>query len=231
MNHRFNPIATALTFRSVAGTLATAVALAAPLLPASALAATEVRPLPVIGGVTSIKLTSAATFAAGGVTIGVSGSTLFSPGSDGAPLVYFPITGGSLDTASPGTFGQIEHQGTGLSFSMGAATLSFSDFVIDTVGLQISAVLASAGNASAVIPLFTFSGSGNAAAPLLLALTASAAGAFTSVLGAPDLTGFNVGLANSVPITAAVPEPATLTAMLGGLGLLAWRVGRRRALA
>jgi PEP-CTERM motif len=224
-----HPTVAASKFRSLAGAFATAVAFAAPLMPLSA--AAQSQPLPIIGGVTSIKLTSAATFAAGGVTIGVFGSTLFSPGSDGVPLVYLPVTGGSIDTASLANFGRIEHAGSGLSFSLGSVTLSFSDFVIDTAGLRISADVDAGGTDHGVIDVFSLSQSGNTAAPVALALTADAAAAFTSVLGGPDLTGFRVGLANTVPITSAVPEPATVLSMLAGLGLLGWRIGRRHAMA
>lgn len=229
MTFHLKPIATALKFKLLTRALSTAVAVAVPVLPIAALAQTQ--PLPIIGGVTSIKLTSAATFEAGGLNISAFGSTLFSPGSDGVPLVYLPITGGSIDTGSLANFGRIEHAGTGLSFTNGATTLSFSDFVIDTAGLSISAEVGSASANYGVIPVFTLSQSGNTAAPVALALTGDAATAFSSSFGAPNLTGFQVGLANTVPITAAVPEPATVLSMLAGLGLMGWRVGRRRALA
>jgi hypothetical protein len=223
------PLVAASRFNLLARTFATAAVVAVPLLPIHAVAQTQ--PLPVIGGVTSIKLTSAATFEAGGMSIGTFGSTLFSPGSDGVPLVYLPITGGSIDTSSLANFGQIEHAGSGLSFTIGAVTLSFSDFVIDTAGLRISAEVGSAYASYGVIPVFTLSQSGNTAAPVALALTGDAATAFSTSFGVPDLTGVRFGLANTVPITAAVPEPATVLSMLAGLGLMGWRMGRRRALA
>jgi hypothetical protein len=229
MTFRPQPIAAALKFKLLARAFATAAVVAVPVLPITALAQSQ--PLPIIGGVTSIKLTSAATFEAGGVTIGAFGSTLFSPGSDGVPLVYLPITGGSIDTGSLANFGRIEHAGSGLSFTNAATTLNFSDFVIDTAGLSISAEVGSANTSYGVIPVFTLSQSGNTAAPVALALTGDAASAFSSAFGGPNLTDFRVGLANTVPITAAVPEPATVLSMLAGLGLMGWRVGRRRALA
>jgi hypothetical protein len=229
MTFHFKPISASLNFNSLARTLATAVLVAAPAMPIAALAQTQ--PLPITGGVTSIKLTSAATFEAGGVSIGAFGSTLFSPGSDGVPLVYLPITGGSIDTGSLANFGRIEHAGTGLNFTSGARTLSFSNFVVDTAGLSISAEVGSANTNYGVMPVFTLSQSGNTAAPVALALSGDAANAFNTSFGASNLTGFRVGLANTVPITAAVPEPATVLSMLAGLGLMGWRMSRRRSLA
>jgi hypothetical protein len=198
--------------------LAAALVVVAHALPLSAVAQTPSQALPVIGGTTSIKLTSSAAFQAGGVSVGVFGSTLFSPGSDGVPLIYLPITGGSIDTASLANFGQIEHQGTGLSFGFGGNTVSFSNFVIDTAALRISAVVSSPDQHFGVLPVLALSQSGNTAAPVALAFTAEAAGAFTAALGSPNATGLRLGLANTVPITAAVPEPATVVSMLAGLG-------------
>jgi hypothetical protein len=229
MTFRPKPIAAALHFRTWARSFASAMLVSLPLLPIAALAQSQA--LPVIGGVTSIKLTSAATFEGGGLSIAAFGSTQFSPGSDGVPLVYFPITGGSIDTSSLANFGRIEHAGSGLSFTSGSTTLSFSDFVVDTAGLRISAEVGSANTHFGVIPVFTLSQSGNTAAPVALALTGDAASAFSASFGAPNLTGFRVGLANTVPITAAVPEPATALSMMAGLGLMGWQWARRRARA
>jgi hypothetical protein len=78
--------------------------------------------------------------------------------------------------------------------------------------------------------LFALSTNGNATSPFDLKLTATAAGALTSVLGVPNLTGALIATAGTAPITAAIPEPSTYALMLGGLGLAGW-VARRRKLA
>ena len=218
------------TLKSLPLAVAAAAIFAASLLPAVAQAQNQNPALPIIGGVSSVRLTSAAPFAAAGLSINTLGSTLFSPGSDGVPLVYFPITGGSINTGSLGTFGQVEHQGSGLSFSFGDATLNFSNFVIDTAALNITANVATASQAFGVMSVFNFSQSGSAAAPLLFTFTADANRAFSAVLDTPiSVDGVVLGLANSVPITTAVPEPATWLSLLTGLGLMSTWVRRRHA--
>jgi hypothetical protein len=48
------------------------------------------------------------------------------------------------------------------------------------------------------------------------------------VLGVPNLTGATIGIANTLPITTAVPEVATVSSMLAGLGLMALVMTRRK---
>jgi PEP-CTERM motif len=183
-------------------------------------------PLPVVGGVTSVKLTSAPVLTGAGLTVGTLGSAAFSPGSDGTPLVYFPVTGGSFDT---GTFaGSIEHNGSGLSLTSSSASVNLSNFVIDTVALNLTGDVAFGTTTLADVPLFNIGLSGVAFAPFTLTLTSQAAGALTAIFGVPDLTGATIGLANTIPITSAVPEPATVLSMLAGIGLMALTLSRRR---
>lgn len=196
---------------------------------AAAAAPAYAQSLPIVGGTTSVSLVSAPTLSAAGLSVGGLGSAQLSPGSDGIPLAYFPVTGGTLNTA---TFaGTIQHAGSGLSLSTAAATVNLSNFVIDTGAGLLSGNVAVGGTALGVVPLFSLGSSGIATAPFSLSLTSAAAGALSSVFGIPNLTGALIGNANTIPITAAVPEPATYLSLAAGLGLLALTLRRRRGLA
>ncbi len=202
--------------------IAAAAALAAGLHAPSASA----QALPIVGGVTSVTLTSAPTLASVGLSVGTLGSAQFSPGSAGIPLVYFPITGGSQNTA---TFaGSIQHAGSGLSLSSGGTTLNLTNFVIDTTALTLTGQAATGGTSLGAVPLFNLSFGSNPVSPFNLALTSTAAGALTTLFGLPNLTGFTLGTANTIPITSAVPEPTTYAAMLAGLAMISLVLARRR---
>ena len=180
-----------------------------------------------MGGITSVALTAAPTLTAVGLGVGGLGTAIISPGSSGISLAYFPVTASAIDTVS--FAGSIEHDGSGLSLSTASATVNLTDFVIDTVGGTLSGNVAVGASNLGVVPLFNLGSSGNPAAPFSLALTAAAAGALTTVFGVPNLTGFVLGNANTIPITAAVPEPATVLSMLAGLGLIGISLRRRQA--
>ncbi len=183
--------------------------------------------LPIVGGVTSVSLVAAPTLTAAGLTVGGLGTAQISPGSAGIPLAFFPVTGGSLDTA---TFaGSIQHSGSGLFLSNSSATVNLRDFVIDTVGGTLTGQVSVGSTVLGAVPLFTLGSSGVATAPFSLSLTAAAAGALSQVFGIPNLTGAVIGNANTIPITSAVPEPATVLSLLVGLGLIGLSVTRRRA--
>jgi hypothetical protein len=193
---------------------------------AASLGANVAQALPIVDGFTSVRLDAAPTLVGAGVSLGLLGSALLSPGSNGIPLAYFPITGGAIDTA---TFaGSIEHAGSGLSLTRAGTTVNLSDFVIDTVGGQLTGKVNIGATTLTDVSLFSIGLTGSPAAPFSLSLTATAAGALSSALGVPDLTGVQIGAANTLPITAAVPEPSTYAAMLGGLGVLGWVASRRR---
>lgn len=185
--------------------------------------------LPVIGGTTGVKLTAAPVLGSAGVSVGLIGSATLSPGSDGLPLVYFPITGGSFDTAS--FAGEIEHDGSGLTLSTASGSIALTDFVINTSKLELTGGASFGGTSLSDVPLFDIGLSGSPFLPFTLSLTATAAGALSTVLGLPDLTGVTVGTANTLPITSAVPEPATALSMLAGVGLMGLIAARRRPLA
>ncbi len=182
--------------------------------------------LPIVGGTTSVKLTAAPLLTGAGISVSPLGSATASPGSDGLPLVYFPVTGGSLDTGSFAA--SIEHQGSGLLLSSATASVNLTDFVIDTVGLRLTGDVAFGSTSLADVPLFNIGLTGSPFLPFSLALTSEAAGALSAIFGLPNLTGTVIGIANTLPITTAVPEPATVASMLGGLGLMAWVLGQRR---
>jgi hypothetical protein len=78
------------------------------------------------------------------------------------------------------------------------------------------------------VPLFDLSFGTNPIFPFNLKLTATAAGALSTVLGVPNLTGATIGIANTAPITSPVPELATVSSMLAGLALMGLVLGQRR---
>ncbi len=201
------------------------------LLAASALVALAATPaaqaqaLPIIGGLTSVTLTAAPTLASVGLAVAPLGSAQVSPGSAGIPIAYFPVTGGAIDTVS--FAGSIQHAGSGLSLSNASATVSLTNFVIDTTTSLLSGNVAVGGSGLGVVPLFTIGSSGVATSPFSLSLTAAAAGALSTVFGIPNLTGAVLGTANTIPITT-VPEPATVVSMLAGLALMGGLMRRRR---
>ena len=177
---------------------------------------------PITGGSTSVTLTSAPTLTAAGVSVAPFGTaTLQTSGT--FPVATFPITGG---TAS-GSDLVIDHDGSGLDLSKGGSIASIQNFVIDTAAGTVSGDAYDNSAFVADIPLFTI-GSG-----LTLSLTSQAAGALTTVLGLPNLTGLEIGTATTDPtIGAAVPEPATLPLLvLGAVAVVAANRFRRASAA
>jgi hypothetical protein len=211
-----------MKFSALASTATVVAALAAVTFTSAAQAA----PLPVTGGVTSVKLVSAPTLTAAGVTVSGLGTVGLSPGSDGIPLAYFPITGGSLDTGS--FAGTIAHNGSGLRLSTSTGSINLTNFLINTSTLSLTGNVAFGTTSLTAVPLFDLSFGTNPIFPFNLKLTATAAGALSTVLGVPNLTGATIGIANTAPITSPVPELATVSSMLAGLGLMALVLGQRR---
>jgi hypothetical protein len=200
--------------------LATAVAFG------SILALGQAQALPVTGGTTAVKLTSAPTLTAAGVTVSGLGTVSLSPGSDGLPVAYFPITGGDINTS---TFaGTIAHNGSGLRLSTSTGSINLTNFLINTTTLSLTGNVAFGATSLSNVPLFDLSFGTIPVFPFNLKLTAAAAGALSTVLGVPNLTGATIGIANTLPITTAVPEVSTVASMLAGLGLMALVMGRRK---
>jgi hypothetical protein len=200
---------------------------AAPAAFVFALVTGHAQAVPVVGGVTTVNLVSAATLTGAGVTVAPLGTATATAGPGGIPVVRFPITGGDLSASFAGT---IAHNGSGLRLTTSTGTVSLTNFLIDTVSLTLSGAVAFGTTTLSNVALFNLSNNGNATSPFDLKLTATAAGALTSVLGVPNLTGALIATAGTAPITAAIPEPSTYALMLGGLGLAGW-VARRRKLA
>jgi hypothetical protein len=201
--------------------------IALPAFVAGTLATGQAHALPIIGGLTSVELTAAPTLSGAGLAVSTTGTALSTVGTNGIPLFYFPVTGGTINTDTFAAL--INHNGSGLRLTTSTASMNLSNFVIDTVlGTLSGAVSFGTTNLSGV-PLFSLSASGVASEPFRLSLTAAAAGALSTVFGVPNLTGVALGNANTIPIAAAVPEPATYLSMALGLGLIALMLGRRRS--
>jgi hypothetical protein len=192
----------------------------------SVLAFGPAQALPVVGGTTAVKLTSAPTLTGAGVTVSGLGTATLSPGSDSLPIAYFPITGGDINTS---TFaGTIAHNGSGLRLSTSTGTINLMNFLINTSTLSLTGSVAFGTTLLSNVPLFDLSFGTVPVFPFNLKLTATAAGALSTVLGVPNLTGATIGIANTLPITSAVPDVATTSSMLAGLGLMAMVLGRRK---
>jgi len=187
----------------------------------TALVATPASAANVIGGTTDVTLTAAPTLAGLGLSAAPTGTATVTT-TAGIPTFTFPITGGTINDSTGAAL--INHDGSGILFSAGTSTLQIGNFLIDTAAAQVfgSAVINGSTTLTGV-PLFTI-GTGTS-----LSLTSQAAGAFTSVFGAPDLTGVNVGFARVNAVTAAVPEPATWGLMLLGFGVVGYGLRRRRS--
>jgi hypothetical protein len=186
------------------------------LLTAPAQAAT------IIGGATSVTVTAAPTLTGLGLAFAPFG-TASAVVNGGIPTVTFLITGGSVNDATGKAL--INHNGSGLRFTAGGRVLTIGDFLINTTtNVLTGTVVANGGAALSNVPLFNI---GNG---LSLSLTSQAAGAFTTVFGAPNLTGAAIGTASTSFVTAAtaVPEPAAWGMMLLGFGLVGTALRTRR---
>ena len=181
--------------------------------------------IPVIGGITTVTLVSAPTLTGAGVTVSTLGTATASAVGD-FPVVKFPITGGDLSASFAGT---IAHNGSGLKLTTATGTISLTNFLIDTVSLTLSGAVAFGTTTLSNVPLFSLSANSNTASPFDLKLSATAAGALSTVLGVPNLSGALIATAATAPITAAIPEPSTYALMLGGLGVAGWVARRRKA--
>ena len=205
-------------------------ATAALTLSAPTLAAT------IIGGNTAVRVT--ADVAGLGLTLGTFGSATINTTIPGVPRVFFPITGGTLD---PSTLaGSIQHTGSGVTFTAGSNSLLARDFVIDTIGQQLLGnVFLNGASVASNAPIFTFNLSGLSAAQITdlsnpaiaLLISSTAASVFTSVFGAPDLTGVQFGLAATAPALAAappIPEPTSWAMLVSGFAVVGTLLRRRR---
>jgi len=200
-------------------------AAAATLLPGDFLASSPIGSVSadstatIIGGGTQVTLTAAGTLTGLGLTFTPYGTASVVP-APGDPIVNFLITGGSRD--GDGNL-LVRHNGSGLDFSADGATLRIGDFLIDTAAGLVSGSAFANGAALGTVPLFTLG------SDLSLLLTSEAAGAFTTVFGAPDLAGAQIGTALVVPVFAPVPEPAAWALMIGGFLIVGATARKQRA--
>ncbi|MHA6720259.1 PEPxxWA-CTERM sorting domain-containing protein [Sphingomonas sp. RS6] len=177
----------------------------------------------IIGGGTSVELTATSTFQSLGLGVATYGTA--SATMNGSNIVAnFLITGGSKNDSTGALL--VQHNGSGLNFSSGTDMLSIGNFEIDTDAGTVMGIASANGTDLGIVPLFTLGANST------LLLTWEAAGAFTSVFGAPDLTGANIGTATITAVTAgAVPEPASWGLMIGGFAFAGAALRRRSAQA
>ena len=173
----------------------------------------------IIGGGTQVTLTAADSLTGLGLTFTPFGTASLLPTS-GDPIVNFLITGGFRDNGTGDLL--VEHDGSGLDFSAGSATLRIGDFEIDTAAALVRGSVFANGSSLGTVPLFDLT------PDLRLLLSDDAAGAFTSVFGAPDLSGTQIGTALVVPVFAPVPEPAAWALMIGGFMMVGATARRNR---
>jgi hypothetical protein len=169
-----------------------------------------------VGGTTSVTLTSAPTLTSLGLTVTGTGTATITTNSVGLPVANFPITGNN-----PANL--IAHDGSGLLFTAGANSLSISNFLINTTTNTISGTVmvngALVGNG---IPLF------NIGPNLTLTLSSQALNAFGATFSLPPnvataLSTAEIGRATITP----VPEPGTIALLLTGAPLVGAALRRR----
>ncbi|MEM9710489.1 MAG: VPLPA-CTERM sorting domain-containing protein [Pseudomonadota bacterium] len=188
---------------------AAAIAVAAWSLPSDADAAT----VKVTGGLTTLDVTA---------DLGSLGLSAFAFGTasfDGSTF-SFPITGG--DDASGAL--QIEHDGVGVVLAGGTKSATVGNFIID---LGLGQILGNVNGGTAFAPLFDLA-AGPTSDTVAVNISATLAGALTSIFSAPNLTGAEFGIASTNPDLAPVPLPAAMPLLLAGLGGLVLLRRRRQ---
>jgi hypothetical protein len=195
-----------------------AAAVAIGLMPGAS-APAQAATLPLVGNKTEVEVTAPlGALGLGGAPFGTA--TVDVSGAN--PVFAFPVTGGTLDTATGDAL--VEHQGSGVTQSAladPAIGATVGNFFIDTIAGLVSGDVI--GGASGV-PFFDL----GAATPsgVELFITSELAGALTGVFGADNLTGEQFGFAR--PDLAPIPLPAGVWLMLAGLAAIGAARTRRR---
>lgn len=175
----------------------------------------------ILGGATAVTITATDTFQSLGYKLATYG-TASSFVSGGNLVATFLTTGGSRNDSTGALL--VQHNGSGLNFTLDSKTLSIGNFDIDTAaGLVRGSASANGSVLGNNIALFNF-GANSA-----LTLTSEAAAAFTSTLGAPNLAGTTIGTAavNVVFGPSGVPEPASWGLLIAGFGFVGASMRRR----
>lgn len=189
--------------------------------------AAEAAPIQLGSGETRVRVT--ADLAGLGLTPSLVGTASIASDPNGL-VISFPVTGGQLD----GLEGTIEHEGSGVSLTAGATTVTVGNFIIDTVNeVILGDVELNGARIADDLGLFSFDLSSINPAQLTilnqqflaLIITPALAGALTDVFGAPDLAGAVFGFASTRP--QEVPLPAAAWLFIAGAGALGF--ARRKA--
>jgi hypothetical protein len=146
----------------------------------------------ILGGETSVTLTSAPVLASLGVSVSPLGTAEIQT-VGGAVVADFAITGGTEDSSGD----VILHQGSGLELKDAAGSIDVSDFRIDTENHLVFADVSINGASAGNLALF------NLAADGTLTFTTAAAAAVDSALGTQAIT-------SSVVVGVAHPDPHAL---------------------
>jgi hypothetical protein len=151
---------------------------------------------PIVGGETSVTLTSAPVLASLGVTVSALGTAKLDT-DNATPVADFKITGGTEDR-----YGDvILHQGSGLALTDAVGTIDVSDFRIDTQNHLVFADVAVNGASAGNLAVFSLAANGT------LTFTADAASAVDSALGTQAITtSVVVGVAHANPIDLPFSE-------------------------
>jgi hypothetical protein len=153
---------------------------------------------PILGGDTSITLTAASVLQSLGVRVAPLGSAVIDDTS-GDPVARFVITGGTEGPDDDTSV--ILHQGSGLQLSNQAGAVELRDFRIDTENSVIRSDVTVNGTVVGNIAAFDIGSDGS------LALTNTASGVVSQVLGSPSIT---PDVVISIAAPAAFVDPACL---------------------